>query len=321
MAAKNPTTAPFPWFGGKSRVAPMIWRAFGDPSTYIEPFFGSGAVLLDRPGGAAGVETINDIDRFVCNFWRAVKTDPGAVADAADWPVNECDLLSRHRWLVSTGAERIAALESDPERFDAKVAGWWVWGLCAWIGSGWCDKAFRKLPHLGDAGRGVNGQLPHLGNAGQGRRTALEGWFAALSDRLRGVRVACGDWKRVTGPSVQRAGGKTCAVLLDPPYATGGDLYGRDATGVAAEARAWAIENGENRDLRIALCGYDGEDGPMPEGWYAHRWSSRGAYVGKGDGASERRHRETIWFSPGCLPIDLAHAREQGVPMLFDVTA
>lgn len=122
----------------------------------------------------------------------------------------------------------------------------------------------------------------------------------------------------MTGPSVQRAGGKTCAVLLDPPYDTGCDLYGRAAKGVAAEARAWAIANGGGPDLRIALCGYDGEDGPMPEGWYAYRWSSRGAYVGKGDGASERRHRETIWFNAACNPVDLAHAREQGAPMLFE---
>lgn len=319
--------APFPYFGGKSRVAPVVWRAFGDPGGYIEPFFGSGAVLLGRPGGASGVETINDRDRFVANFWRAIKGDPVAVAEAADWPVNECDLLARHRWLVSTGAERIAALEDDPEHFDAKVAGWWAWGACAWIGRGWCEKVhWRQLPHLGDGGKGLNGQLPHLGNGGMGvhateRREGVEAWFSALSRRLRNVRVACGDWKRVTGPSVQRAGGAPCAVLLDPPYATGHDLYGQDATGVAQEARAWAIENGGNAGLRIALCGYDGEDVPMPKGWYAYRWSSRGAYVGKGDGASERRHRETIWFSPHCLAVDLEHARQQGKPLiegLFD---
>lgn len=31
--------APFPWFGGKRRVAPVIWRAFGDVRNYVEPFF------------------------------------------------------------------------------------------------------------------------------------------------------------------------------------------------------------------------------------------------------------------------------------------
>ena len=38
--------APFPWFGGKSRVADIVWDRFGDVANYVEPFFGSGAVLL-----------------------------------------------------------------------------------------------------------------------------------------------------------------------------------------------------------------------------------------------------------------------------------
>ena len=100
-------------------------------------------------------------------------------------------------------------------RAAAKAAGWWVWGICAWIGSGWCSgdgpwvKApdghsvirrgtagqgvNRQLPHMGDAGRGVNRQLPHMGNAGRG----VMGWFEALAARLRRVRVACGDFERV----------------------------------------------------------------------------------------------------------------------------
>lgn len=38
--------APFPWFGGKRKVAPEVWAALGDPDNYIEPFAGSLAVLL-----------------------------------------------------------------------------------------------------------------------------------------------------------------------------------------------------------------------------------------------------------------------------------
>lgn len=41
--------APFPWFGGKRKVAPEVWAALGDPDNYIEPFAGSLAVLLNRP--------------------------------------------------------------------------------------------------------------------------------------------------------------------------------------------------------------------------------------------------------------------------------
>lgn len=89
--------APFPWFGGKSRAAPLIWERLGDVDNYVEPFFGSGAVLLGRPTPARS-ETVNDLDCYLSNFWRAVTAEPAAVAAAADWQVNEADLHARHLW-------------------------------------------------------------------------------------------------------------------------------------------------------------------------------------------------------------------------------
>ena len=155
--------APFPWFGGKSTVAHLVWERFGDVQNYVEPFFGSGAVLLNRPT-EPGIETVNDLDCMVANFWRTLQHDPDAVADAADWPVNEADQHARHLWLCSQEEFR-ERMKTEPEFYDAKIAGWWVWGQCIWIGSGWCAK---QLPHLGNAGCGVNRQLPHLGDAGRG---------------------------------------------------------------------------------------------------------------------------------------------------------
>ena len=175
--------APFVWFGGKRRVADQVWTALGDVDNYVEPFAGSLAVLLERPhdmsDGHRRAETVNDADGMIANFWRALAHDPEAVAYHCDYPVNEVDLLARHLWLVNTGRSRlIEGMEADPEYFDARVAGWWVWGINAWIGSGWCsgagpweavgDGTVRKRPHLGTAGQGVNRKRPHLGDAGQG---------------------------------------------------------------------------------------------------------------------------------------------------------
>ena len=173
--------APFPWFGGKSKVAEIVWDRFGNIPNYIEPFFGSGAVLLARPH-EAHTETINDMDCFVANFWRALQNDPEAVAAHADNPVNEADQHARHLWLVNN-MEFQERMKTDPFYFDSMVAGWWVWGQSIWIGSGWCA-ASSQLPHLGDAGTGVHRKRPHLGNAGTGvtskvsvrsRRTPAEG--------------------------------------------------------------------------------------------------------------------------------------------------
>lgn len=287
--------APFPWFGGKSRAAALIWERFSDVPNYVEPFAGSLAVLLARPH-APRTETVNDLDCYLANFWRAVKAEPDAVARWADGPVNEADLLARHRWLLTTGAERIAALRTDPDHYDAKVAGWWVWGLCAWIGGGWCRAEATQLPHLGSAGMGINRKLPHLGDAGRG----IADWFTALSDRLRRVRVACGHWDRVLGESVTVNHGIT-AVLLDPPYTEDlHDVRYAAHSDVAAEVAAWARANEDNPLLRIALCGYEGEH-DLP-GWSVVPWKARGGYGSLGTGRGrDNAAKERIWFSPHCL--------------------
>ena len=298
--------APFPWFGGKRKVANVVWDAFGDVHNYVEPFFGSGAVLLGRPS-VKGNETINDMDGLVANFWRAVKHSPDETAEWADSQVNENDLHARHIWLLSQLADLPPRLEADPEWHDAKIAGWWAWGIACWIGSGFCSGrgpwrvVNRQLVYLGDDGQGVNRQRVHLGNDGQGTR--LQPWFSALSERLRFVRVASGDWSRVCGPSVTHKHGLT-AIFLDPPYADTAkrqsDLYRKDCTQVAHKVREWAIEHGDRDDMRIALCGYEGEH-VMPESWSIYEWSSGDGYGGQAKNRTDNNHRERIWFSPACI--------------------
>ena len=75
--------APFPWFGGKRRCADLVWQRFGDVDNYVEPFAGSLAVLLERPHwpfAATRTETVNDVDCYIVNFWRAMQRDEAAIA-------------------------------------------------------------------------------------------------------------------------------------------------------------------------------------------------------------------------------------------------
>lgn len=130
--------APFPWFGGKRRVADLVWERLGDVDSYNEPFAGSLAVLLGRPHDPR-VETVNDLDCYLANFWRALQHEPDAVAYYADGPVNEADLHARHRWLVEVARPTAERVKTEPDFYDVRIAGWWVWGQCLWIGSGWCQ--------------------------------------------------------------------------------------------------------------------------------------------------------------------------------------
>jgi hypothetical protein len=121
-----------------------------------------------------------------------------------------------------------------------------------------------------------------------------------LAARLRRVRVACGDWSRVVSYSVTENLGTT-AIFLDPPYTEGNMQYaaGGCGTNLPKEVCAWAIENGENPSLRIALCGYEGEH-DLPASWEMVSWKARKGYQST-ESACEDRGRERIWFSPHCL--------------------
>ena len=270
MKNKARLRAPFPYFGGKTGAIEQVWAAIGSVQNYVEPFAGSAAMLLGAPDDDR-IETINDADGFVANFWRAVAHDPEGVAHAADWPVNEVDLFARHSWLVRQQPELMRQLEASPKYYCSEMAGWWCWGLCAWIGSGWCsgmgpwvhtgerierlsDGAGinRQLPHLGNAGQGVNRKLPHLGDAGKGINRQLP----HLGDAGKGInRVTAGDrssfihdWMQALSARLRDV--RVCCgdwervvkdsvthrngltgVFLDPPYTKGAMNYAAGGVG------------------------------------------------------------------------------------------
>jgi hypothetical protein len=313
--------APFPYFGGKRTVADDVWLRFGEPKQYIEPFCGSAAILLaaKRP---ASLEVVGDCNGFIANFWRAVKCQPHAVADAADYPVSHVDLGARHVWLMEQRDRLGAELQDANWPGDAKVAGWWLWGQCCWIGSGWCEwskvphasdagmgiQAIGKIPHASDAGRGIQaiGQVPHASDAGMGMLTSSGSvalaWLGKLADRLERVRVVHGSWERCLN---NHYGAEETAIFLDPPYRAYEAVYGGGAP-VADAVAEWADAHA---DLRVALCGHVGDY--TLAGWDAVRWKrERHTYAG-----SATTGLECIWYSPACVPASRAVQQAMfGVP-------
>lgn len=286
----KPSAAPFPYPGGKRLAARLVWERFGDVAHYIEPFAGSLAVLLERPGKPQD-ETVNDKDGFIVNFWRAIKSDPDAVARWASDPASDVDLLARHRWLVGAGRSLIADIAHDPHAWNAQVAGWWVWGLSLWFGHGWCHAATPDE---------VRSQAMRLHRVGVHRKTVdLVGQLRALQERLSNVRVASGDWSRVLTPAaIGRTG--SVGIFLDPPYGTERKAaYAHNEPGLSDDVARWAIEHGSDRRLRICLAGYD-DAHVMPGNWEKVRWFNGGGLALQGEPAVSVRN-EVLWFSPGCL--------------------
>jgi site-specific DNA-adenine methylase len=221
MTLKNLQKAPFPWFGGKSKAAPLVWELLGDVEHYVEPFAGSLAVLLNRPhvpNRSYHSETVNDMDGLFVNAWRAIQWHPEETAAHASWPVSENDKHARQialvRWREVGLVDKLAG---SPKWCDTEMAGWWLWGVCVQIGAfaaggpwtaddnGMIVKIDRKaegrgepgvtriIPRIADDGAGINTaavrepgvtrDLPHLSKGGQGLNIPAAREPGVLSDQ------------------------------------------------------------------------------------------------------------------------------------------
>jgi len=341
-----PLKAPFPYFGGKSKVAGEVWRRLGNVDNYLEPFGGSLAVLLARPQEHKWwlkKETAGDYSGLVVNFYRAVSADPKLVAEYANWPVTEVDLTSRHLFLVRYQNELAEKLAGDPEYYDVKAAGWWIWGLSCWIGGDWMTGAgpwkpgaqgtlgeikkapgvYRKMPMIAGShgGKGIHkplGDLPIMEETGfpdmnEEYGESLIRQFELIQNRLRRVRITCGDWSRLKGAAVDGGAKKITGVFLDPPYDLDlrrSDLYGisdriKNDIPIHEAARTWALEIGSQENRRVAYCSYSTpkEDSLfIKENWAPFTWSAQGGYGLQANNlAKTNKDKEIIWFSPYCL--------------------
>jgi DNA adenine methylase len=333
--------APFPYHGGKRRIAAEVWRRFGRVKNYVEPFFGSGAVLLARPDGPPwGVETVNDKDALLCNLWRSIQRMPEETAFHADYPVVEGDLHPRHRELVARRAEVAAKLAADPRWCDPELGGWWLWGVCLWIGAGWCADPHQardgsgerletkrprlsrpgagilkaaprvQLPAVGDPGRGIHAptvggkKKPCTGSKGRGifgGHRQIDERLIALAERLRAVRVCSGDWARVLGRST---------LGIDT-------AHGMSPTGILLDApydhevREGQLYAEDSTSLSREVRQWALEHGNHPslriaicgyeEEHTAAMPSSWTMFSWKSQSGYASADRERVWFSPHCL--------------------
>ena len=221
-------TAPFPYIGGKSRFAKLILPRLGNPAdfsymAYAEPFSGSLAILLSNPT-PFGREVVTDINGLISNFWRAMQSDPDAVAAYADYPTFHDDLLARHRWLVRWADDHRDEVREDADFYDAKAAGWWAWGISSWIGGGWCQAAEIGDPEIDDVPDGRPLILPTTGRSG-------------VSAQRRDVTQDVHDKRphMKSGPSGQGIAVQSRAIRDTIPMMRGKDGAGR---GVSAQRRA-----------------------------------------------------------------------------------
>jgi DNA adenine methylase len=306
-----------------------------DPALMTDNFFR--ATHPDRGDPVAAVdafyELINDADPYLVNLWRSVREAPEETAAWADNPINQSFVHAVHRYLVlgKDAAKFRERIRRDMDYFDARRAGLWAFGACTWIGSAWCrvrdegDTVPEKRiplccgntrhgpgvhgrPQLADArsrGRGVHRH--DAATTCQERSEFLRDWFNRLRDRLRVVRVTCGDWTAVCSSESVTTRLGTTGIFLDPPYSAESgrtaELYNFDSGTIAHDVRRYCLERGGDPRFRIVLAGYTGEGHEELErhGWRRVAWRSVAGYNGRTEAGRERAQRERLWCSPHSL--------------------
>ena len=69
--------------GAKWSLAHWIIDHFPQHHSYLEPFFGSGAVLFTKP--RSNIETVNDLDSDIVNLFHWIREEPERLAQLIRW--------------------------------------------------------------------------------------------------------------------------------------------------------------------------------------------------------------------------------------------
>lgn len=174
--------------GSKWSIAEWIISFFPEHHSYLEAFFGSGAVLFNKP--RSNIETVNDLDGNVVNLFEWIKKDPERLA---------------HEIYYTPYARQVCeeAFAAVPEDSFGKAVNFYI-----------------KL----NMGRGFRTTGERVGwkNDVQGREKAYakQDWcnlpekIMQAAERLRGVQIE----NRPAVELIERFNNKKVLIYLDPPY-------------------------------------------------------------------------------------------------------
>ena len=180
----------FKYPGAKWSMAEWIISHFPDHRSYLEPFFGSGAVLFSKE--RSGIETVNDLDDDVVNLFYWIRTDPEKLAHAIRWTPYAREVYDR-AW---------AAQHTEDDPFQRAVN-------------------FYTRMMMGHGFR-TNGEKVGWKNDVQGREAAYAAkyWCETpdvifqAAERLRGVQIE----KRPAIELINRFNYPNVLIYADPPY-------------------------------------------------------------------------------------------------------
>lgn len=259
----------FGWYGGKYSHLDWLLPLLPPCHHYCEPFAGSAAVLLNRP--PASIETYNDLDGEVCNFFQVLRNDK--------------DRLVEKIGLTPFSREEFAkACELDPDLPSVERA-----------------RRFYVRARQVRTGLAQTASLGRWANCMDTSRAGMSGvvsrWLGGVAmlpeigERLLRVQIE----NRPAVEVIQLYDSKETLFYCDPPYvhATRGDAkaYGNEMTDEQHRELADALNAAQGM---VALSNYDCK--LMDEMYPRSRWKK---LVGpaKTNHSTKDTRTEVLWIN------------------------
>lgn len=186
--------------GSKWKLADWIIEHMPEHSVYLEPFFGSGAVLFNKEPSM--LETVNDIDGDVVNLFRVIRDNPEELKTAV--------------WLTPYARQEYKEAHDQPiddiDRARRFLVRCWqsirvkTGSISGWKCRGTADDSYR-VKQWND--------LPEK--------------IAAVADRLKDVQIE----NRPALQVIERYNREDVLIYADPPYVLdtrNGEIYGNEMT-------------------------------------------------------------------------------------------
>ncbi|MFA5937121.1 MAG: DNA adenine methylase [Candidatus Paceibacterota bacterium] len=278
---------PFQWYGGKGNLVNWLMEYVPKHHGYLELFAGSAALLFAK--WPSDVETLNDIDGGLVNFYRVLRDEAGhkelmRLLDLTPYAREEYYYCKAH-WMEG---------KDDVE----KAYRWYVVALTSFGGKWGKGYGFNPVDSVGGTAKAVNEARQEI--------AALP----RLHKRIMRVQIECLDWRNALRNYA--VDGDVCA-YIDPPY-----IY----KGIDSTSYVEHMKEEEHAELLEALCKspamvmLSGYESPLYDSLADKGWQKRIKRVVANverlkDGAPRKERIEVLWTNR-------AHQKRMG-GTLFDV--
>ncbi len=277
--SRKATTArsPFPWFGGKQRLADTIIALFPPHRVYCEVFGGGASVLLSK--SPVVLDVYNDAEDGLVNFFTCLRDRPDELV-----PLLELTPYARSEFLHCTDTWRDVGDPVERARRFYVVVSQCFGGHAV------------KDDRSGKRGWGGArlGRM-HLCRSASTKNRVDHIW--RFVERMRSVQVDNLDWRAC----LERYDHEDCVFYLDPPYVPDTRRSGGYSHELTAEDHAELVERVLALEGVAIISGYDHalyEPLVSQGGFVRHEHTVWSTAAQRSTSRDRDRRREVIWASP-----------------------